>query len=259
MNNRTPLDLLTPLTPTALPRHVAIIMDGNGRWAEGRGLKRLKGHHEGVLSARRAVQSCLDLGIPYLTLYAFSTENWRRPAEEVSGIMGLFRAQLTTGLQDLVDRNIRIRIIGRRDDLDQDLRHILETAETKTATNTALVLTIAFNYGARDEIVRAAQKWGRDLLNGHGGVDALTEDTFAQYLDTAGIPDPDLFLRTSGEYRISNYLLWQLAYAELVILDCFWPDFNHDHMTEALARYARRNRRFGDIAPPPMATERPTP
>lgn len=229
----------------AVPSHVAVIMDGNGRWASMRGLKRFKGHYEGVESAKRIIRSCIDLKISYLTLYTFSTENWNRPLDEVSGLMTLLRAQLTGGLDDLNRRNIRLRVLGRRSDLDPDLVSVIERAEIATANNTALNLNLAFNYGGRDEIVRAAQKWARDVESGACLAGDLTESIFSSYLDTNPMPDPDLFLRPGGESRLSNYMLWQLAYAEIVILDCLWPDFSHDHMVDALKIYANRERRFG--------------
>jgi undecaprenyl diphosphate synthase len=229
------------------PEHVAIIMDGNGRWAKARGLPRLAGHRAGVEALRKAVRNVGEMGIDWLTVYAFSSENWSRPASEVTDLMGLLRLFIRRDLAELHQNGVRVRIIGEREGLQPDIASLLEEAESLTANNRALNLVIAFNYGGRDEIVRAARKIAAAAARGELASEAVTPEVFASYLDTNGIPDPDLVIRTSGELRLSNFLPWQAAYSELVFLPCYWPDFTHDHLADALAQYAARERRFGGV------------
>jgi undecaprenyl diphosphate synthase len=226
-------------------RHIAIIMDGNGRWAAERGLPRVEGHRRGVESVRRTVEAGLELGISYLTLFSFSSENWTRPKEEISDLFGLLRRFIRRDLADLHKHGVRIRVIGTRTGLEPDLLRMIDDAVELTKNNTALNLTVAFNYGARDEIVRAARRMAEAAANGSLEPEAVTEEHFASFLDTAGIPDPDLLIRTSGELRLSNFLLWQLAYAEFVFVNTYWPDFSREQLEAALAEYHRRSRRFG--------------
>lgn len=229
------------------PRHVAIIMDGNGRWAKARGLNRTEGHKEGVQAARRTVEAARDLGLTHLTLYSFSTENWRRPAGEVRDLMGLLSQFIIDDLPRLKAENCRVRIIGDRENLSPEIKTLVNRAEQETRKNTRFVLQIAFNYGGRDEIVRAAKAAIEAVRSGAMAPSELTEKTFAGFLDTAGIPDPDLVIRTSGEKRISNYLLWQAAYAEYVFLDVLWPDFTGEALAGAIEEYYRRERRYGGV------------
>jgi undecaprenyl diphosphate synthase len=233
----------------ATPAHVAIIMDGNGRWAKARGLPRLAGHRAGVEALRKTVRAAPGLGISHLTVYAFSSENWSRPKSEVSELMGLLKLFIRRDLADLHQSGVRVRIIGDREGLQPDIRALLEEAETLTAANGALTLIIAFNYGGRDEIARAARRLAMAALRGDLDVEAITADRFAASLDTVGIPDPELVIRTSGELRLSNFLLWQAAYSDLVFLPCYWPDFSREHFVDALRAFASRERRFGGLAP----------
>jgi undecaprenyl diphosphate synthase len=226
-------------------RHIAIIMDGNGRWAAERGLPRVEGHRRGVESVRRTVEAALELGIAYLTLFSFSSENWTRPKQEISDLFGLLRRFIRRDLADLHKNGVRIRVIGTRTGLEADLLRMIDDAVELTKNNTALSLTVAFNYGARDEIVRAARRIAEAAANGSLDPEAVTEERFATFLDTADIPDPDLLIRTSGELRLSNFLLWQLAYAEFVFVNTYWPDFSREQLEAALAEYHRRSRRFG--------------
>ena len=229
------------------PEHVAIIMDGNGRWAKARGLPRVAGHRAGVEALRKAVRAAADLGIGWLTVYAFSSENWSRPKSEVSDLMGLLKLFIRRDLADLHQSGVKVKVIGEREGLSRDIAALLEEAEALTANNRALNLVIAFNYGGRDEIVRAARRIAEATARGDLQSDALTPETFAGFLDTAGIPDPDLVIRTSGEQRMSNFLPWQAAYSELVFLSCYWPDFTREHLADALRQYAARERRFGGV------------
>jgi undecaprenyl diphosphate synthase len=230
------------------PAHVAIIMDGNGRWAQMRGLPRQEGHRRGLEALRAAVRNAGELGVRILTLYSFSTENWRRPATEVSFLLGLLRRFVEKDLGELHAAGVRVRIIGGRDDLSPDLRRLVEHAETLTRDNTAMTLVVAFNYGARDEIVRAARALASDAAAGRVDAAAIDEAMLGSRLDTADLPDPELVIRTSGEMRISNFLLWQAAYAEFVFLPVLWPDFDRAAFEEALAEYGRRERRFGGVS-----------
>lgn len=228
-------------------RHVAVIMDGNGRWAAGRGLPRVVGHRNGVEAVRRCVKAAIEIGLPYLTLYSFSTENWKRPQFEVRELMKLLKAFVDSDLRQLRDSNVRVRIIGRRDNLRPDLRRLIDECETKTAHCTGLNLTVAFNYGGRDEILRAAQAVAAKVGSGEIDPSEITAGAFESCLDTADVPHPDLVIRTSGERRLSNFLIWQTAYAEYVFLDVLWPDFSREHLIEALKEFAGRDRRFGGI------------
>ncbi|NDE91325.1 MAG: isoprenyl transferase [Alphaproteobacteria bacterium] len=221
------------------PQHVAIIMDGNGRWAAARNLPRVMGHKAGIEAVRRALQSAIEAGVPYLTLYGFSSENWKRPSDEVQDLMGLLRLYLQGELAQLHKEKVRLRIIGDRTRFDKDIITLIEKAETLTADNTCLNLTVALSYGGRQEIVRAVQS----LIE--KGVDAINEEIVSAELYTKDIPDPDLIIRTSGEKRISNFLLWQSAYAEFVFLDTLWPDFTAEDMNRALDEFNSRERRYG--------------
>ncbi len=233
------------------PTHVAIIMDGNGRWAQMRGLPRQEGHRRGLEALRRTVRNASDLGIGVLTLYSFSTENWRRPQAEVSFLMGLLRHFVEKDLAELSAANVQVRIIGSRQDLAPDLRRLVEHAEARTRGNTGLILAIAFNYGARDEIVRAARALAADAAAGRVEPCAIDEAALSARLDTHDLPDPELVIRTSGETRISNFLLWQAAYAEFVFTPVMWPDFDRAAFEDALAQYRQRERRFGGLSTPP--------
>lgn len=229
------------------PRHVAIIMDGNGRWAKGRGLPRTEGHRRGVDVVRRTVRRAITHGIGYLTLFSFSSENWRRPPDEVSYLMSLLKLFIRRDLADLHASNVRVRVIGHRADLPADIRRLLEDAETLTIQNTGLTLVVAFNYGARQEIVHAARLIAGDVASGKLDSADIDEKLVGRYLYTGDIPDPDLIIRTSGEQRLSNFLLWQSAYAEFVFVPTLWPDFDDAAFDVALSQYCTRERRFGGI------------
>jgi len=230
-----------------LPRHVAVIMDGNGRWASRRGLPRAEGHRQGVEAVRRCVRAATQAGIGYLTLYAFSAENWRRPPTEISILMSLLKRYIRSDLDTLHEAGVRIRIIGEREGLSRDILALLEEVEARTRDNTGLNLVVAFNYGGRQEILRAARRLASEVAAGRLEPAAIDETRFADALDTAGMPDPDLVIRTSGEQRVSNFLPWQSAYAEYVFLPDLWPDFDEAVLARALAEYARRERRFGGL------------
>jgi undecaprenyl diphosphate synthase len=232
------------------PAHVAIIMDGNGRWAQMRGLPRQEGHRRGLETLRRTVKNAGELGIEVLTLYSFSTENWRRPETEVSFLMGLLKRFVEKDLSELNAAGVRVRIVGGRDGLAPELRRLVEHAEASTRDNTGMTLVVAFNYGSRDEIVRAAKRLAADAAAGQIDAAAIDETAFAARLDTHDLPDPELVIRTSGESRISNFLLWQAAYAEFVFTPVLWPDFDRAALEEALAEYRRRERRFGGLSEP---------
>jgi undecaprenyl diphosphate synthase len=230
------------------PRHVAIIMDGNGRWARQRMLPRLEGHRQGAKSVRRAVEFARKNGIQFLTLYAFSTENWQRPKAEVSGLMKLLSQFLDSELEELHANNIRLRTIGDLNRLPSKLVAKIEAAKAKTAQNDAMVLNIALSYGGRLDILRAALKLSRALRSGDLREEEITEDILSRFLDTAELPDPDLLIRTGGEIRISNFLLWQCAYAELYFTPTLWPDFDEEEFIQAIRDYHSRQRRFGKIS-----------
>jgi undecaprenyl diphosphate synthase len=243
------LELARQIQPDRLPQHVAIIMDGNGRWAGRRHLPRVEGHRAGIQSVREVLETSARLGLPVLTLYAFSVENWKRPAAEVSTLMSLLRRYLRSELSTLLDNNIRFSVIGRPDGLQPEIQAELHDAERRTAANTGLLFNIALNYGGRTEIVDAA----RAALAAGLSADELTEARFAEFLYTKGQPDPDLMIRTSGEMRVSNFLLWQIAYAEIYVTETLWPDFRRRHLLEAIVAYQKRDRRYGGIAPPVAA------
>ncbi len=229
------------------PAHIAIIMDGNGRWAKARGLPRAAGHRAGLEALRRLVRYAPAYGMRWLTLYAFSSENWSRPPSEVNDLMGLLKTFIRRDLAELHKANVRIHIIGGREALKPDILALLSDAEALTRNNTDLNLVIAFNYGGRDEIVRAVRRVADMARSGGLAPSAITADTFSALLDTAEIPDPDMIIRTSGEERLSNFLLWQAAYSELVFLPCFWPDFAEADLSAAIEEYARRERRYGAV------------
>jgi undecaprenyl diphosphate synthase len=241
--------LARQLNMDRLPRHIAIIMDGNGRWAARRMLPRVEGHRAGINAVRDVVETSARLGIPVLTLYAFSVENWKRPASEVDTLMMLLKRYLRLELDTLVGNNIRFRVIGRARQLAPDIRDELGVAEARTAANTGMQFNIALNYGGRAEIVDAARR----AIEAGLSPEALDEATFAGLLYTAGQPDPDLLIRTSGEMRVSNFLLWQIAYAEIWVTDTLWPDFRCRHLLEAILDYQKRDRRYGGIRQPVLA------
>lgn len=229
------------------PRHIAIIMDGNGRWAKARGLPRAAGHKAGVESLRETIRAAGKMGIPFLTLFAFSSENWSRPRSEVSDLMGLLKLFIRRDLADLHRENVRVRIIGEREGLAKDILGLLSEAETLTEKNQGLTLVIAFNYGSRNEITRAVKKLVDDVAAGIITGAAITMEAISARLDTADMPDPDLIIRTSGEMRLSNFLLWQAAYSEFMFLPCYWPDFRPSHLSEAIETFQSRERRFGGV------------
>jgi len=230
-----------------VPEHVAIIMDGNGRWAKQRGLPRTMGHRKGVDAVREAVRAAGDVGIKYLTLFAFSSENWRRPETEVSDLLGLLKAFIRRDLAELHRQNVRVKVIGDRHSLKSDILDLLVDAEETTKANTALTLIIAFNYGSRDEIARAMASLARDVEAGRLRAQDISPALIDARLDTAGIPDPDLIIRTSGEERLSNFLLWQAAYSEFIFVPEYWPDFSREIFYSALETFASRDRRFGGL------------
>ena len=230
-----------------IPEHVAIILDGNGRWAKKRGLPRTMGHKEGCVTVEKTVEDAARLGIKYLTVYGFSTENWKRSAEEVGALMQLFRYYMVRLLKIAKANNVRVKMIGDRDRFDRDIADGIGTLVEQTKEHTGMTFVIAVNYGGRDEIVRAARKIMRDTAEGKVLPEDMTESVFSSYLDTESIPDPDLLIRTSGELRLSNYLLWQLAYTEIVVTDCLWPDFNQEELEKAIVQYNKRERRFGAV------------
>jgi len=233
--------------PQSLPRHVAIIMDGNGRWAKARGLPRFEGHRRGVEAVRRTVRAATELGIEALTIYSFSSENWSRPATEIADLMGLLKRFIRNDLATLHEQNVAVRVIGERPEHDAEISALLDEAEQLTRGNAGLKLTVAFNYGARNEIARAARRLAEDVKAGRLQPADITPERLGDALDTAGLPPLDLVIRTSGEQRLSNFLLWQAAYAELVFLPVLWPDFDRAALEEALAEYGRRERRFGGV------------
>jgi undecaprenyl diphosphate synthase len=231
-----------------MPRHVAIIMDGNGRWAAARGLPRVEGHRRGVEALRRTVRAAGDLGISVLTIFSFSSENWSRPPSEISDLMGLLRRFIRKDLAELHNSNVRVRIIGERDDLDRDICLLLQEAEELTRDNDGLTLVVAFNYGARQEIARAARHLAVEVAAGRLSADDVTPERLGGYFHAPDIPDPDVIIRTSGEQRLSNFLLWQAAYSELVFVPINWPDFDGAALEGAIQEYRRRERRFGGLA-----------
>jgi undecaprenyl diphosphate synthase len=235
---------LPPVDPNNLPRHIAVIMDGNGRWAKHHGMPRLFGHRQGVKAVREITEACAELGVPFLTLYAFSTENWNRPDLEVTGLMTLLVETIKAELATLEKNNIRLRTIGDLSKLPENTRKALLSAMEKTKGNTRLDLVLALNYSSRWEILNAVNRIAEKARSGEIGI-PVDEHQFSSYLSTEGIPDPELLIRTSGEHRISNFLLWQLAYTELHFTNVFWPDFRKQHLHEAILDYQKRQRRFG--------------
>ncbi|MFS8512311.1 MAG: isoprenyl transferase [Planifilum fulgidum] len=240
-------DLLSKVRRGPIPRHVAIIMDGNGRWAKKRGLPRVAGHREGMNTVREITRAADELGIEILTLYSFSTENWKRPREEVDYLMRLPQEFLHTDLDELVRRNVQVRMIGDETHLPDHTRSAIRQFQEATRNNTGLILNFALNYGSRDEILRAVRRIIEDVQSGKMDKDAVDEAVMNRYLYTAGLPDPDLVIRTSGEIRISNFMLWQLAYSELWFTNVSWPEFRRDHFFRAIEDYQHRSRRFGAV------------
>jgi undecaprenyl diphosphate synthase len=230
-----------------VPRHVAVIMDGNGRWAAQRGLPRQAGHRQGVEAVRRLVRAAPEFGIEYLTIYSFSSENWSRPASEVEFLMELLRRFIRQDVAELHESNVKIVVIGEREGLEPSLVSLFEDAERLTAENSGLKLIVAFNYGGRDELVRATREIAERVRSGELSLESIGNAVVAQHLDTRGMPDPDLLIRTGGEQRISNFLLWQNAYTEFVFLPEFWPDFNRDLLKRAVDEFGARDRRFGGL------------
>jgi len=233
-------------TPRPVPRHIAIIMDGNGRWAKAHGLPRIAGHRQGAEAARRTVIAAAELGVPYLTLFGFSSENWRRPSGEIQDLMGLLRHYLRGEIAELHRNGVRLKVIGDLGKLDPDIISLIEHAETMTRDNSRIILTIALSYGGRAEIVGAVRAIALEMASGSLAPGAVDEECFAQHLFTAELPDPDLLIRTSGEQRISNFLLWQSAYSELVFTKTLWPDFAKSDLLQAIDEFGRRERRYGD-------------
>ncbi|MDH3284367.1 MAG: isoprenyl transferase [Acidobacteriota bacterium] len=240
-------ELLRQIDLTRLPRHVAIIMDGNGRWARQRSLPRVAGHRAGIASVRETVETCARLGVEVLTLYAFSRENWRRPAREVNALMRLLRRYLNQEMHLLTEHQIRFRTIGRVDELSATVRRELAEAVDLTREHEGMTFVIALSYSGRAEIVDMTRRVAEDVASGRLPADAIDESIVAEHLDTAGLPDPDLLVRTSGEMRVSNFLLWQIAYAELWVSKVLWPDFRRRHLYEAIVDYQKRDRRFGGV------------
>lgn len=238
----------TILSGKSLPCHIAIIMDGNGRWAKERGLPRVAGHNEGINSVREVVRACGELNIEALTLYTFSKENWSRPPKEVSALMGLLLRTIRKEIDELMENNVRLQVIGDLDDLPRDPRRGMVEAMDRTAENTGLCLNLALSYGGRKEILEAIRKMYKDIAAGKHDAEDINEQLFSQYLFTAGQPDPDLLIRTSGEARISNFLLWQLAYTELYITPVYWPDFRRSELYKAILDFQNRERRFGKVS-----------
>jgi undecaprenyl diphosphate synthase len=232
-----------------LPRHVAIIMDGNGRWATRQGLPRIAGHHAGRRSVREAIEGCADLGVGYLTLYTFSIENWNRPKHEVVALMNFLKVVLREEVEDLKKNNVRMQAWGRLEDLPAPVRAALDQTIARLSGNTGLQLNLALSYGGRAEIVDAVRKIAEEVRQGRLSAEQIDEDAFARFLYTAGTPPPDLLIRTSGEMRLSNFLLWQLAYSEIYVTDVLWPDFRRQHLEEAIIAYQGRDRRFGRVDP----------
>jgi undecaprenyl diphosphate synthase len=241
--------LLRSIDFARLPRHVAVIMDGNGRWAKLRHKPRVEGHRAGIASVRDVVETSARLGLQVLTLYAFSVENWKRPQREVTTLMGLLKRYLRIELDTLLRNNIRFQVIGRMHELPDDVQEELRRGMEKTADRTGLLFNIALNYGGRTEITDAVRRLATDVAAGRRDPAAIDEATLSSYLYTAGLPDPDLLIRTSGELRVSNFLLWQIAYAEIWVTDVLWPDFRRRHLLQAVADYQKRERRYGGITP----------
>jgi len=237
-----------PDSPVVAPRHLAIIMDGNGRWAQARGLPRIEGHRQGVERVKECVRAAAEIGVDYLTLFSFSSENWRRPADEVDALMSLIKRFIRQELAELHENNVRVRVIGTSQQVDPEITAMIAETHALTAENTGLQLTVAFNYGARDEIARAARRLAEDVARGVVRPEDVDIAAIEQRLDTFGLPDPDLLIRTSGEVRLSNFLLWQLAYAELMFVEDYWPDFDREALVRTISAYQNRERRFGGLS-----------
>jgi len=247
-SSKTPLvEEIGKLEPSRLPRHVAIIMDGNGRWAQSRGLPRVEGHRQGAQSVENALECCGELGIPYLTLYCFSHENWKRPKDELDFLMGLLKTYLSRQTPRLIKNGVRLLVIGRRDGMAPDVLKAMDEAIDKCKEGKKQTLCLAINYGSRQELVDAMQNIAREVAQGRLAVDAIDEGTISRSLYTHGIPDPDLLIRTSGEMRISNFLLWQISYSELWVTAKAWPEFGKSDLIEAVQQYTQRDRRFGGL------------
>ncbi len=236
-----------PTPPHIIPKHVAIIMDGNGRWAQSRGLPRIEGHRQGAQSVRRVCETCVELGVKYLTLYCFSNENWKRPKDELAFLMGLLKQFLVNESKTLLEQNIRLSIIGRREGLSEDVLHEMDIATEKSKEMDGLQLCLAINYGSRQEITDAIRRIAADVQAGKLRPEDIDEATVSDHLYTAGVPDPDLLIRTSGELRISNYLLWQISYSEIWVTTKAWPEFGREELIEAIGDYSRRHRRYGGL------------
>ncbi len=239
---------MTENTSPEVPVHLAVIMDGNGRWARARGLPRIEGHRNGVNAVRRTIETAAEMGVKYLTLFSFSSENWQRPVTEVGELMKLLRRYLKSEIAELHGKGIRFRVIGDRARLSKDIIRLVEEAENTTAENTGMTLVLALSYGGRQDIAQAAKKLATSVSLGLIRAEAIDEEVFAAHLDTAGIPDPDLLIRTSGESRISNFLLWECAYTEFLFLEKYWPDFGKEDLQEAINEYGKRDRRYGATA-----------
>src|SRR3984957_11034137 len=239
--------MTTSAATSGLPKHVAIIMDGNGRWAKKRHLPREAGHYAGMKAVRETVRAGCDIGLENLTLFAFSSENWKRPKTEVGALMGLFRTYFRSDMDELVERNVRMRIIGHRGRVASDIQQMIQDSESRTAQNTGMNLTFAFDYGGQEEIAAAAQELARAAAGGRLDPETITPELFAPPLFTSGLPEPDLVIRTSGEHRLSNFLLWQSAYAELLFVETLWPDFGRADLLAAIESFAQRERRFGAV------------
>lgn len=243
-----PASSIKATSPRAVPRHVAIIMDGNGRWAASRGLPRGEGHRRGVEALRKVVRGAGELGISYLTIFSFSSENWSRPASEIGDLFGLLKRFIRNDLAELHRDGVKVTVIGERAGLEPDIVALLKEAEDLTRANTSMTLVVAFNYGSRQEIARASQRLAEEVAAGKRDPATITAELIESRLDTAGIPDPDLIIRTSGEQRLSNFLMWQAAYSEFVFVPAHWPDFDKAALQQAIDEYARRDRRFGGLA-----------
>ena len=242
-----PSELLSKLDRSKLPKHVAVIMDGNGRWAKRHRLSRINGHKKGITAVEEVVRFSREIGIRYLTLYAFSTENWLRPKREIDALMGLLKEYLNKKLPEMMENRIRLLAIGEIENLPKDVYSTLKETMEATSNNNGMTLILALSYGGRKEILRAVREIGKKIEGGEISIEEIDEETFSRHLFTGGIPDPDLLIRTSGEMRVSNFLLWQIAYTELYITPVLWPDFRKEHLLEAILEYQRRERRFGGI------------
>ena len=247
LNSNPSSSIQTDLDPQKLPVHVAVIMDGNGRWAKKRLLNRIKGHEKGSETVRTVVRTCREIGIRVLTLYAFSTENWQRPPSEIAALMALLKKFLISERKEMLDNNIRLNAIGQVERLPEDVRQELNRSMGLTEKNDGMILNLALSYGARTEIVKAVKEIVQDIKTGRIDADSITPDLISKHLYTGTIPDPDLLIRTSGEMRISNFLLWQIAYTEICVTDTLWPDFEKDELLQILKNYQQRERRFGKV------------